>query len=234
MAMISGFVFLLVLSDRLHGDAFGLAFMIVLGAAQVLAYAIYKLVYKGPSGRRRDRLTTSASLQRSSSWRGDGVIERLCRETGWGFIGQEAGRHQVQSRGTRSPVAIDVCYGERQVNVLFQSWFPIRFSLEKPPAGLFARVLLRSHALNWSAWQMSIGGSCEACLYLSASVPRTALDACLFQAVCTEIAEELRQFHVELHDKFAYDLGGVVPTVLPAALAVPQPEPSFHLKRRSS
>ena len=121
----------------------------------------------------------------------------------------------MRSRGTLSPVAIEVCYGERQVNVLFQSWLPIRFSLERPPAGLFARVLLRGHPLNWSAWQMSIGGSCEACLYVSASVPRTALDARLFQEVCTEIANEIRGFHQELHDKFAYDLGGVMPEAMP-------------------
>jgi hypothetical protein len=143
------------------------------------------------------------------------LIERLCQETGWGLLGQEAGRYQVRSRDTDSPVAIEVCYGERQVNVLFQSWLPIRFSLERPPAGLFARVMLRGHTLNWSGWQMSIGGSCEACLYLSASVPRTALDAGLFQEVCTEIADELRDFHLELHDKFAYDLGGVAAEAMP-------------------
>jgi hypothetical protein len=55
---------------------------------------------------------------------------------------------------------------------------------------------------------MHIGESCEACLSVSAGIPRAALTASLFDSVCEEIAEELRQFHQELHDKFLYDLGG--------------------------
>jgi hypothetical protein len=51
--------------------------------------------------------------------------------------------------------------------------------------------------------------------YLSASVPRTALDAWLFQEVCTEIASEIRDFHQELHDKVYYDLGGIAPEAMP-------------------
>jgi hypothetical protein len=195
----------------------------------------------------RVTLTPSAPARRSARLKprqGGDLIERLCRETGWGLIGEESGRYQVRSRGTRSPVAIEVCYGERQVNVLFQSWLPIRFSLEKPPAGLCARVLLRNHPLNWGAWQLSIGGSCEACLCVVASVPRTALDAWLFHEVCTEIADELRGFHQELHDRFLYDLGGVVQEPTPAAVPwevhgsysdppVP-PAGTSLLKRRSS
>jgi hypothetical protein len=52
-------------------------------------------------------------------------------------------------------------------------------------------------------------------MYLSASVPRTALDAWLFQEVCTEIASEIRDFHKELHDKLYYDLGGISPEAMP-------------------
>jgi hypothetical protein len=223
--------FLLVKSDQLHGDALDASILLLLGAMQLMAYAIYKLAYKGPDSWRRNRepKTVSPVVTRptwslpSASPRADNLIQQLCRKTGWGLLGQEAGRYQVRSRGTHSPVSIEVCYSERQVNVLFQAWFPIRFSLEKRPSGLFARVLLRNHPLHWSSWQMSIGGSCEACLYLIASVPRTALDAGLFQEVCTEIANELRDFHQELHDKFLYDLGGVMPESMPRDVQVELP-----------
>ena len=58
--------------------------------------------------------------------------------------------------------------------MLFQTWLPIRFSLEHEPKGLFARVLLRNGNLHLSSWSMAIGGSCEACLTLVTNLPRAA------------------------------------------------------------
>ena len=78
------------------------------------------------------------------------LIARLCDETGWVLTGREADRYQVRSGDHRANVYIELRYSERYRNAVFQSWFPVRFSLEKPPAGLFARVLLRSSSLTWS------------------------------------------------------------------------------------
>lgn len=143
------------------------------------------------------------------------MIEGWCRQTGWVLADRVGDHYRVRSGDSRSPVTIEVRYTERQVNVVFQSFFAVRFSLEKPPAGLFARVLLRSTSLKWASWGMSIGESCEACLYVSASIPSSSADARVFNAICQEIANEIRAFHQELHDKFAYDLSGVTPEVTP-------------------
>ena len=42
-----------------------------------------------------------------------------------------------------------------------------------------------------------------------------ATDARVFKGICEEITNEIRAFHQELHDKFAYDLGGVMPEAAP-------------------
>lgn len=137
-------------------------------------------------------------------------IEQLCRASGWVFINQEVDQYRVRSGGPQSNVYIDIRSSERFSNLVFQSWFPIRFSLEKPPAGLFGRVLLRSLDLTWAAWNMSIGQSTEACLCVVARFPAAAMNAGLFRDVCDEIAGEIRAFHQELRDKFSYGMGDVV------------------------
>jgi hypothetical protein len=135
------------------------------------------------------------------------LIERLCDETGWVLAGREADLYRVRSGDHRAPVYIDIRYSEQYCNAVFQSWFPVKFSLEQPPAGLFGRVLLRSIYLRWASWEMSAGRSCEACLVLSACLPVAGMHADLFRPVCEEIATEIRRLRRELHDKFAYDLG---------------------------
>jgi hypothetical protein len=136
------------------------------------------------------------------------LIERLCRETGVVFVSREADRYEVRNGDHASTRYISVWYSDRFTNVMFQSWFPIQFSLEQEPKGLFARVLLRNGQLHWSGWSMAIGGSCEACLTLVANVPPSALDAHLFASVCGEMVAEINAFHQELHDKFRYAAGG--------------------------
>lgn len=149
------------------------------------------------------------------SIRPENTIERLCREIGWLFVGQEGDHYRVRTADRQSSVYLDVKYSEHTVNTLIASWFPIRFSLERPPAGLFARLLLRSIELRWSSWQMSIGGSSEACLCVSATLPTGSLKASLFHIVCKEVADEIRAFHLELHNKFAYAIGIATSDPLP-------------------
>ena len=68
------------------------------------------------------------------------TIERLCLDSGWVFISREVDYYRVRSGGHQSNVYVDIRSSERFSNMLFQCWFPIRFSLEKPPSGLFGRV----------------------------------------------------------------------------------------------
>jgi hypothetical protein len=138
------------------------------------------------------------------------TIERLCLDSGWVFISREVDYYRVRSGGHQSNVYVDIRSSERFSNMLFQCWFPIRFSLEKPPSGLFGRVLLRSHDLHWSAWRLCIGGSCEACLYLCTVLPAGSVNAALFRDVCEEMAGETRAFLHELRDKFNYGPGTAV------------------------
>jgi hypothetical protein len=146
---------------------------------------------------------------------GGNLIERLCRQTGWVLTGREADRYQVRSGDHRPPIYIELRYSERAPNIVLQSFFPIRFSMEKPPSGLFARVLMRGTALSWASWGLSIGPNCDAALVVSAGLPRAGLSAALFRDVCEEIAGEIRGFRQELHDKFAWDLGGAAPEAMP-------------------
>ena len=110
------------------------------------------------------------------------LIEQCCRETDWVFVSREVDLYRVRSGDHRSNVYVDIRHSERFSSVVFQSWFPIRFSLEKPPAGLFARVLLRSLELRWASWQLSIGQSAEACLCVCARLPVEAVNGRLFRA----------------------------------------------------
>jgi hypothetical protein len=151
----------------------------------------------------------------SSSRQGGDAIEHLCRDAGWVVTGREVDRYEVRSADHRKNVYIELRYNERYPNIVFQSWFGIRFSMEKPPAGLFARVLLRSTSLCWASWSLHLGQSCEACLTVRASLPKSAMNAGLFRDVCEEIADEIRGFRQELHEKFAYDLGGAAPEAMP-------------------
>lgn len=138
------------------------------------------------------------------------VIERLCQQTGMVLVSREADCYQVRNGDHTSKRYIDVTYSERVANVLFQTWLPIRFSLEHEPKGLFARVLLRNGNLHLSSWSMAIGGSCEACLTLVTDMPRAALNAELFSKACWEMVREVNGFQQELHDKFSYEAGGRV------------------------
>ena len=138
------------------------------------------------------------------------LIERLCRQSGWIFIHREADRYRVRASEHPPIRDIDVWYATRLTNVLFQVDFPIRFSLDPEPSGLFARLMMRNSRLTWSAWSMSLGGSCEACPILVANVPPAALDARQFAGICREIIDEVNAFYVELHDKFRYSASGPV------------------------
>lgn len=134
------------------------------------------------------------------------LIPELCRASGWPLVAQECGRYTVASNDTRGRRYIVVKSREPVSNVVFTATFPIRFSLEKTPQGLFARLLLRSVSLRYCAWVMDIMDSCEGQPYLAASVPAAALDARLFGDICREMVAELHSFHQELRDKFQGDM----------------------------
>jgi hypothetical protein len=110
------------------------------------------------------------------------MIPRLCEESGrWVVISSEAGDYRVRNADGRATVYINVYQRPGTCDTLFQANFPIRFSLEREPAGLFARVLMRNFSLKFSSWMMYIGESCEACLILAGRVPTVALEVAWFQ-----------------------------------------------------
>ncbi len=131
------------------------------------------------------------------------LIERLCRETGWLLAEKEGDLYRVRPGDHRPRQYINIRHSTG-TNVIFQTWFPVRFPLDKEQPGLFARVLLRNFSLKWSLWATSIEESCEAVLSLSARVPAEGLDARLFDSICSEMVAEVRDFHLELHNKFKY------------------------------
>jgi len=96
--------------------------------------------------------------------------------------------------------------------VKFSGSLRMRFSLERPPSGLFARLLMRNSFLQYPAWAVEIRESCEAMPYLFASVHRLLMDAKLFHTICDQIHHELDLMDKELHDKFRYDVERPVAT----------------------
>jgi len=140
------------------------------------------------------------------------LIDRLCHECGqWMVISSQLDAHQVRSVNRYKISHIDIRYMEGHASVIFQLYFPIRFSLENPPSGLFGRLLLRNHELHYATWVMNIVESCEAGIQVAARLPRQGIDARLFHRVCTELADEADGFGQELRDKFRYSVGGVTP-----------------------
>jgi hypothetical protein len=156
------------------------------------------------------------------------LIERLCVESGWLLTGRQADLYQVRPCDPRAIHYVDIRYKEPYPNVVFQCWFPIRFPLQQP-SGLSERLLMRNKNLHWSSWTMTIGQSCEACLYVGASIPPSSLNAWLFGNVCQELVNEVRAFHQELHDRFRYSLGG---DAVEAPYLPPQPGRSGVPQRR--
>jgi hypothetical protein len=136
------------------------------------------------------------------------MVPRLCAESRrWVVVSAEAGSYKVRNNDGRRSVHITVSQRPGATCTLFQAFFGIRFSLEREPRGLFARVLLRNFQLKFAAWGMYIGESCEACLYLSTLVPTAGLHAMLFTAICEEILTEMNSLEDELHSKFTYNPG---------------------------
>ena len=189
MACIQVFVAVLVawLAGRAAAMFFGFGRLAVRGIARVGAAGAIS-VAKGNAAGGRTPLP----------------IDRLAQAAGFVVVSKEADKQRVRANDGRSAVYIDVGNSGEFKNVLFQSWFSVRFSLEREPQGLFGRVLIRNLDVCWSKWAISLGGSCEACLTLSASVPPAALDARLFADICNEITDEMNAFHRELHEKFRY------------------------------
>lgn len=208
------------LAEQDGGDAkpFAAAFALLVAVWLVTAGS---MTLAWLAGLRRAAFRQPAPARRPASGepprrRGNGdLIERLCRKSGWVVTRREGDHYQIRSGDHRPAVCIEVRYSQNCRNIVMQSWFPVRFSLEKPPAGLFARVLLRSSSLVWGSWTMNLGPNCDAALVVAVTLHTSGLTAELFRDVCEEIAGEIRAFTQELHDKFAYDLGGVMPEATP-------------------
>jgi hypothetical protein len=139
----------------------------------------------------------------------ESVIEWSARLTGWAMFSRRGDFYTVQSRDRPgNERLVSVKYRDGDSMVKFTTDFPIRFSLERTPQGLFARLLLRSVPLCWSHWNMDIDQACEAQPYLVAVWPTAVMTPKMFDAICREMVGELRSFHQELRDKLAYGVGG--------------------------
>ena len=136
------------------------------------------------------------------------LVEQLSHKSGRWHVSDQKGdvtwvsnneEHDRQIIGVRSSDSMDV--------IRFSANFPMRFNLERSPSGVFARLLLRNAFLRWSSWTLEIAESCEAAAYLHACMPKSVVDATLFDGICQEMRKEIGSFRKELYDKFRYDLG---------------------------
>ena len=129
-------------------------------------------------------------------------ITRLCRETGWLVLGQEGDLYTVRSSGPQGVRHLGVRHRHGGGWIKFTAEFPIRFPLDRTPSGIFARLLLRGHALKYSHWRMELWGDFEALPFLLAQWPDSVMTASFFDATCREMDGEIHGFHQELRDKF--------------------------------
>ena len=134
------------------------------------------------------------------------MVPRLCSRSGWLLVKREEDRHWVRSSDEKETRLVRVRNNGQFMK--FVGELPVRFSLETPPSGLFARLLMRSIWLDFASWRMDIGDSCEAILYLAAQLPVAGMTPRLFAEVCREIRDELLDFHEELREKFQYGVVG--------------------------
>jgi hypothetical protein len=138
------------------------------------------------------------------------LIEQIvAKSPAWQILRRDGDMHRITSADSGSLTPIVVRAPKQRPFVVFNAFLPIRFSLERTPQGLFARLLFRSNALGLSSWNMDIAESCEALPYLFAQVPRDSLTPFLFDLICREMTEEIRSFRQELRDRFSYGIGPV-------------------------
>jgi hypothetical protein len=134
------------------------------------------------------------------------LIESLCGRTGSLLISREGDRYWVRPPCATRGQRIRIVASDR--SVLFQEYLDVEFPLDREPPGLFARLMLRNFNLFYAAWNMTIGGRCDALVCVCARIPTASLDAGLFDTVCREIVSEVEGFHQELREKFRYGVGG--------------------------
>lgn len=140
-------------------------------------------------------------------------ITRLCRQTGKFVVAdyEKPASYWVRSTGAYGTMYRTVVVDDgKPTRTRFQTFLPVGFPLDRPPSGLFARLLMRSWDLRWSAWVVNILDSCEARACVTVLVPSVALDAGLFTEICHEQIQEVAAFHKELRDKFNYAAGGAL------------------------
>jgi hypothetical protein len=151
-------------------------------------------------------------------------VMEACRATGrWQIMARRGDWWYVANTDDRRQHEIGVRYSEKLVVAKFSCLFPIRFPLQREPAGLFARLLMRSHDLNYARWVMHISDSCEGQPYLFAQWPVSALTTAVFDGICREMHIEIEAFAYELRGKFQY--GGVyVPAQEKAGVPAVRPD----------
>ena len=145
-------------------------------------------------------------------FRQEGLVARLCRESGrWMMTAIEGDVHYVRNTGPEGVRFIMVRYQEGTHWIKFTAEFPVRFPLASTPAGVFARLLMRNVSLRYAHWHLDLWGSCEGLPYMVAQWPLSIMSASVFDATCSQIDGEIRDFHQELRDKFHGGMGQAGP-----------------------
>jgi hypothetical protein len=140
--------------------------------------------------------------------KGESLIEWSARLSGWAMYSHRGDFYTIQSRDCPGDAKfVTVNYRDGDGYVKFSSIFPLRFSLERTPQGLFARLMLRTVSLHWAAWAMDIQQACEAQPYLVGIWPTETMTPRLFNMICLEMVGEIRSMQQELRDKFSYGVG---------------------------
>jgi hypothetical protein len=130
------------------------------------------------------------------------LVEQRARQGGWHLLRRTGDNYLLRFADDDVTRLVAVKHGDGSHFVRFSAKFPILFSLDRTPHGLFGRLLLRNGDLELSTWHMDIAEHCEAQIYLCSQWPVEVVTSAFFDAVCHELVGEIRSFHQELRDKF--------------------------------
>lgn len=166
-------------------------------------------------------------------WKQDLIVSRS-RQTGKWVVEShdKPDIYRVRTAGGGPIYEVAIRHNAKRAFTRFQTWLPIAFPLDNLPSGVFDRLMMRSWELTWSAWVIDILDACQAHACLTVLVPNVALDATLFDAICSEQTQEVRGFHKELRDKFPYG-GGFVGAPATGGGDVPRTRPDLPQPGRS-
>lgn len=137
----------------------------------------------------------------ATATRGGGLLDRLCRENGWGIDEREGDVIALYFNGDRTTprrtVLIHHAAGENFM--VFNCPSRAAFS-HTVPDGLMAAMLMRNHSVGIGGWTATVNGG-TVTLKLEYTALANAVDAANFKLICSMLVKEVAEIEASLQGK---------------------------------